>query len=187
MREEKVYQHDAEVLILIAFGSGLVQSISEKEDINNTDDGLLLAKLFRTADEARAYITGIKEMQTWSDYCIVKPEDIIKYASLQEESNNKIIDFEQLNLMELINEISIIAAIISDHYAGFLYARNGEYLKTMQIITDTAKEFHSKFQHIDWDSAFNGDSQLEYKELFEKCNCWDDVVIEWAGRKIQGF
>ncbi len=111
----------------------------------------------------------------------IEIRDYDNEPSLKEFSEKEIKAIEKSENM--IDEIALITAIISDNYCEMLYGKYGGYITTIETIVTLAKDFYQEFKHIDWEAALNDEYPLDKKEYFEKNNCWDEVIIAWT--KIQ--
>jgi len=111
----------------------------------------------------------------------IEVRDYDNEPSLKEFSEQEIKAIEKPENM--IDEIALVTAIISDNYCDLLYGKFGGYITTVEKIVVLAKDFYQEFKHIDWEAALNDEYPPDKKEYFETDNCWDSVIITWT--KIQ--
>ncbi len=95
-----------------------------------------------------------------------------------------------MKTQERINEVGMVAAIISDHVMKRLYAemqkRGTGYISTVEKISEWAQEFVEKHKKTNWEDAL----EKGIKPLHPKSNeiiCWDDAVMDFSNYKLEQF
>jgi hypothetical protein len=79
-----------------------------------------------------------------------------------------------------IKEISMISAIIADHYMEQIYEHFTYYLESLNIISALSIDIFEKFKNINWEDVLNNPQNYD----FDNVCCWDDAIIETGAKML---
>lgn len=102
-----------------------------------------------------------------------------KEKKITEIPSTSIKKFTDLDIVE----VAQISAVMSDTVLKPLYLLVSElgngYMECISIIGGWAIEFHLITQKCsEWD---------DYQQMFPGFDCWDDLVMDWVGKKMEAY